>query len=262
VRSPIRGLLTCVARVALSLPTTLHAQAGPPFLTNDPGTPGDANWEINLASMQSVTRGGAVYQVPQIDLNYGVGERIQLTYEIPYEIATGTANPTHTGWGNANPGIKWRFLDQGEGGWQMSVFPQAETGVSSQNAERGLGAAGTRYLLPVEITKNIGAFAFDAEAGYYAAAHAPRVRILGFVVGHDINERLELDAEIYDVRAEHAAPHSTTLDVGGRYKLRPGIIALFMGGRSLDGDGDGQPTFIGYVGIQILLSDNGRRFTR
>jgi hypothetical protein len=53
----------------------------------------------------------------------------------------------------------------------------------------------------------------------------------------------------------------TTLDFGGRYKLRPGIIALFMAGRSINGDSDGQPLFMGYIGIQILLSDYGRRFT-
>ena len=32
----------------LGAPFAVHAQAGPPFLTNDPGTPGNANWEINM----------------------------------------------------------------------------------------------------------------------------------------------------------------------------------------------------------------------
>jgi hypothetical protein len=26
----------------------LHAQGGPPFITDDPGTPGNKHWEINL----------------------------------------------------------------------------------------------------------------------------------------------------------------------------------------------------------------------
>src|ERR1700677_2696263 len=34
-----------------------RAQAGPPFLTNDPGTPGNANWEINVGSMQALAGG-------------------------------------------------------------------------------------------------------------------------------------------------------------------------------------------------------------
>jgi len=26
-----------------------HAEGGPPMITDDPGTPGDGNWEINIA---------------------------------------------------------------------------------------------------------------------------------------------------------------------------------------------------------------------
>jgi len=26
-----------------------HAQGGPPMLTDDPGTPGDGKWEVNIA---------------------------------------------------------------------------------------------------------------------------------------------------------------------------------------------------------------------
>jgi hypothetical protein len=40
------------------------------------------------------------------------------------------------------------------------------------------------------------------------------------------------------------------------------IIALFMAGRSVTGFGDGQPQFIGYVGIQFLLSNYGRTLTQ
>jgi hypothetical protein len=239
-----------------------RAQGGPPFLTNDPGTPGYANWEINVASMQTLSRGVSSYQVPQIDLNFGIGERIQLTYEIPYVIQTSTDRPQASGWGNGYPGVKWRFLDQGEDGWQMSIFPQVETGGSLIAREKGIAEAGPRYLLPLEITKKIGSLNIDFEAGYYVAAHGPKERIFGLAAGRSVTERLELDAELYDDRAEGAAPRAATLDFGGRYKLRPGLIALFMAGRSINGFGTGQPEFMGYIGIQILLSNYGRTFTQ
>ena len=229
------------------------AQAGPPFLTNDPGTPGNANWEINVASMQSLSRGVSSYQVPQIDLNFGVGDRIQLTYEVPYIIQSSTDRTRTSGWGNGYPGVKWRFLDQGEDGWQMSVFPQMETPGSPLAREKGIAEAGPRYLLPVEVTKKFGTLNLDFEAGYYVAVHGPRERIFGLVAGRPVTERLELDAEVYDDRAEGAAPRATTLDLGGRYKLRPDLIALFMAGRSIDGFGEGQPKFMAYLGIQLLL---------
>jgi len=260
LKSPILFAL-CAIALNLHLAGPACGQAGPPFLTNDPGTPGNANWEINLGSMQTIARGMSSYEVPQIDLNFGLGDRIQLTYEIPYTLQSSSSQPSQSGWSNGYPGIKWRFLDQGENGWQMSTFPQVETGASMRARENGIGVAGPRYLLPLEITRKIGSFDGDLEAGYYLAGHGPRERILGFVAGRPVTPRLELDMEIYDDRAYDAAPHSTTLDLGGRYKLGRGLIALFMAGRSVNGLSAGQPEFIGYIGIQILLSNCGRSFS-
>jgi hypothetical protein len=253
------ALSLCMSIVLMHSPRAAQAQAGPPFLTNDPGTPGNANWEINLGSMQSIARGVSSYQVPQIDLNFGIGDRIQLTYEIPYVFEVGNGQPVQTGWSNGYPGVKWRFLDEGDEGWQLSTFPQIETGASQLARQKGIAAPGPRYLVPLEIAKKVGPLDFDFEAGYYVRGHAPKERILGFVAGRPVSKRLELDAEIYDDRA-YDATHSTTLDLGGRYKLGPGLIALFMAGRSLNGFSNLQPEFIGYIGVQFLLSNYGRTF--
>jgi hypothetical protein len=242
----------------LVLAGVARGQAGPPFLTNDPGTPGSADWEINLGSMQTIARGVASYQIPQIDLNFGVGDRIQLTYEVPYVLQSSAGQPLQSGWGNGFPGLKWRFLDEGEDGWQMSTFPQMETAGSELARKKGIAVPGPRYLLPLEVSKKMGPLDVDFEAGYSVAGHGPKERIFGLVVGRPVSERLELDAEIYDDRAYDAGPHATTLDLGGRYKLHRGIIALFMAGRSINGFADGQPQFVGYIGVQILLSNYGR----
>lgn len=260
-RRPAIGVLWAVSAasgVLLTAPRQTQAQAGPPFMTNDPGTPGNGNWEINLAVAPSVTRDGGAYQVPQVDLNYGLGDRIQLTYEAPYVITTSSGEPQRGGWGNAFPGIKWRFLDLGEDGWNASIFPQIETGGSARAQEHGIASPGPRYLLPLEISKEFGPIDLDFEFGRYIPGHGPRERILGLVAGHEITSRLELDFELYDDRAEHALPQETTLDAGGRYKLRPGVYALFMAGRSVSGSSAERPQFFGYFGVQILLSNYGR----
>jgi hypothetical protein len=251
-------LSPCVLALLLLLPALARAQGGPPFLTNDPGTPGDGNWEINLGSMQSVARGGSAYQVPQLDINLGLGDRIQLTYETPYALQAGAGQPLHSGWGNAFSGVKWRFLDQGEQGWQLSTFPQIETGVSAHAQLTGIGIAGPRYLVPLEVARTLGPLQLNVEAGYYIPGHGPKERILGFVAGRPITGRLELDAEIYDDRIYGTVSHATTFDVGGRYQLRPGVIALFLAGRSLNGVAEGEPELFGYLGVQILLSNYGR----
>jgi hypothetical protein len=250
--------LPCLLCAALCAPLTARSQAGPPFLTNDPGTPGNANWEINIASAQTLSKPTAAYQVPQIDLNYGLGERIQLTYEVPYVVQTGDGQPKKTGWSNAFPGIKWRFLDEGEGGWQASVFPQFETSGTASSRQSGIASAGSRLLLPVQITKRVGPLDLDFEAGYYLPKHGVSEHIFGLVAGRSLTDRLDLGLEIYNDHATGAPPNETTLGFGGRYKLAPAFIALFMAGRSVSGTAAGQPEFIGYVGIQILLSHYGR----
>lgn len=252
--------MLCVATVLHC--SAVRAQGGPPYFTNDPGTPGNGNWEINIASMQTITHAAASYQVPQIDLNFGVGDRIQLTYEVPYVLQTNGGKQAQSGWSNAYPGIKWRFLDQGEDGWQLSTFPQVETGASMLAQEKQIASPGPRLLLPLEVAKKLGPIDLDFEAGYYFPKHGPREQILGLVAGHSLTDRFELDTEIYNDRAMGSAPNTTTVDVGGRYKLSRGFIALFMAGRGVGGDPVARPEFVGYIGIQILLSDYGRALAR
>ena len=217
-----------------------------------------------MAAAQTLTHGIDSYQLPQFDLNYGLGERVQLTYEVPYVVDTMPGEPHHSGWSNAYPGVKWRFLDQGEDGWQLSTFPQVETGAAALAQQRGLASPGPRFLLPFEAAKKVGPIDLDVEAGYYFPKQGLRERIIGLVAGHSFGGGLELDAELYDDRAigkdglVDGVPRYTLLDLGGRYKLARGIIALFMAGRSVTGTGGEGPTFTGYFGIQILLKDYGR----
>ncbi len=251
--------ISCAVGLAIAcIPRALHAQAGPPFQTNDPGTPGDGNWEINLAVAPVFTRDTSSYQVPQIDMNFGLGERIQLTLEVPYVIQTGSGVPHASGWSNAFPGIKWRFLDQGEDGWQASIFPQLETRSSVTAERQQIVGPATRVLLPVQVTHKLGPLDLDMEVGVYTQKGGVQEHIVGLVAGRSISERLDLALEVYNDHASGAPPNQTTLDLGGRYKLSEAFIALFMAGRSVSGTANGQPEFFGYFGIQMLLSDYGR----
>lgn len=233
-------------------PALARAQAGPPFLTNDPGTPGNLHWEINVGFSPTIARGVADYQVPQLDINFGLGDRVQLTYEIPYVLQT-SGQPQHGAWSNAFPGVKWRFLDQGEEGWQASIFPQVLTRASASAQRVGIASDAPRLFLPLEVAHKLGPVDLDAEIGYFPARHGQSEQILGFVAGHDFTERLELDIEIYDDRVSGTQRRNTTLDLGGRYHLDEHLIALAMAGHGLNGAANGQIEFIGYFGLQILI---------
>jgi hypothetical protein len=112
-------LLLLAARLA-------HAQGGPPFRTDDPDTPGNRHWEINFGFIGQRNPGAGAYQVPDIDMNYGLGDRIQLKYEIPLALEETVAQPATPGQaavsgtvlggvGGSYPGIKWRFYEHHPG---------------------------------------------------------------------------------------------------------------------------------------------------
>ncbi len=244
--------------VGLMAPLPLRAQGGPPFLTNDAGTPGNGNWEINLGVMPVLRHDQNSYQVPQFDINFGLGDRIQLTYEVPYLIQTNADHSRQSGWGNGFAGVKWRFYQNDKSGWQISTFPQFEIAGPSGSVKNGIADGATRFLLPIEITKTFPKIDLDFEAGYYFAWNSHPERILGFAAGHQFTPKLEIVGEVYNDRAMGALPHDTTFDAGGRYRLGKGFILLIMAGRSFSSDTSGQPNFLSYVGLQILLTDYGK----
>jgi len=51
------------------------------MITDDPGTPGDGKWENNFAIAFEHRPGETAYDVPAIELNYGVGAHIQLSLQ-------------------------------------------------------------------------------------------------------------------------------------------------------------------------------------
>jgi hypothetical protein len=148
---------------ALSLPVA--AQGGPPFITNDPGTPGDGNWEINIMTYSERHPVVRFFNAPLLDLNYGVGNRIQLTYEVPYLVEGTDGGSTRTGPGKSLPGVKWRFYDNDEKKLPISIFPQLEFNNPTSSLQRGLVDYGTRFYLPVEVSKTVGPIEVNPEVG-------------------------------------------------------------------------------------------------
>jgi hypothetical protein len=85
-----------------------RAQGGPPFYPNDPGTPGPFDWEINVAYMPFFHSNQSVSHTPDVDINFGIGDHVQLTYENAWLRVQNPGMPVKFGLGQSNPGVKWR----------------------------------------------------------------------------------------------------------------------------------------------------------
>jgi hypothetical protein len=230
------------------------AQGGPPFYTTDPGTPGPLNWEINVGYMPFLYSDNSVSHTPDVDINFGIGERVQLTYENAWLRVHNPGAATKYGVGQSNPGVKWRFYDAGEDKLQISLFPQLFLNNPNNAVQRGITPNSETLLLPVEFAKKVGPVDINFEPGFEAVRHGPNGWTAGLIVGHDLSERLEVDAEFYSQGTfRNSADAQPVLDVGGRFKLHYPAILLFMAGRSVEPSRPNQAHFVGYFGVQILL---------
>ena len=249
-----------------------HAQGGPPFITDDPGTPGNRQWEINVGFIGNHNPAHASYQLPNIDINYGWGDRIQLMYSPYLAAATDENNTTRTGLGESVFGVKWRYFEHHRAGepksdenmnFSLGTYPQVTLNNPTSVVQRGIVEPGPQYYLPAEFTAKWGPIDFNGEVGRWIGNHnVPDRWGRGLIVGHEFSERLELYGEIYDLQdisRMGTAPkqRELTVDVGGRQTLdRNGHLRLlFMGGRGIQAvtRQNSEPDWTAYVGVQILF---------
>lgn len=254
-KSPNRGaaLQSLILALFLFATGSAFAQGGPPYYTNDPGTPGPLNWEINLGYMPFFYSNQSASHTPDVDINFGVGERIQLTYENAWLRVQNPGAKTQFGMGQSNPGVKWRFYDAGGDGLAISVFPQLFLNNPNDAVRRGITPASQSFLLPFEFSKKFGPIDVDYEIGYQAVHKGPDGWLNGLVLGHEFTKKFEVDMEFYSQCSFHPSECQPTLDFGARYKLHSPVILLFMAGRSLESARSNQAYFLGYFGMQFLL---------
>jgi hypothetical protein len=235
----------------LFVPLLLVAQGGPPLLTDDPGTPGRNNWEINLGCTADRQRGDNDYETPILDLNYGWGDRVQLKYEMPFIYSSTGNGLLLSGPGDSKFGVKIRFFEDNKLDLNISTYPQIEVNNTSNSVRRNLVFQGPLFLLPLEVTKKVGPVDVDAEVGRWFT-QGKGYWISGLAFGHQATKRLEVLAEVYS-DGDPTGERDNTFDFGGRYRLNRNALVLFMAGRSFTPPSSGQSQLIGYFGMQFQL---------
>jgi hypothetical protein len=260
-------LLACVAASSLA-----HAQGGPPFVTDDPGTPGNRQWEINLGCLGNHNPAHSSYQLPDIDINYGWGDRIQLMFSPSLAAATDENNTTRAGLGESLFGVKWRYYEHHRAGepksdanmnFSLGTYPQVTINNPTSAVRRGIVEPGPQYYLPAEFTAKWGPVDFNGEVGRWIGnRNVPSRWGRGLIAGHEFNERTELYGEIYDLQDANRIgttpkQRQLTLDLGGRQTLdhKGHLRLLFLGGRAIQAvtRQNSEPNWIAYVGVQFLF---------
>ncbi len=232
----------------LAFATNCFAQGGPPLIGDDPGTPGNGKWEINVSANYVQTDNATSLDVPYLDINYGLGDHIQINYQGGLLFGKNNGQGWQNGWDDSLIGLKWRFLDQEDRGVDMSIYPQLGFNTTSSFAHVGLNEAGATFYMPMEIARTFGPLELDGEVGFQYYEHDRDQWAGSIIIGYMITEHIELLAESRLVCDYAFRSTDVILDGGGRIDLAEHVQLLIAAGRGLR-NGYDSPHVYAYVGL-------------
>ena len=221
------------------------------MITDDPGTPGNGKWENNLAIAFEHRPNETSIDVPAIDLNYGVGQHIQLTLQTAPVLLKRSGHGLIGGLGGTEAAVKWRFVDEAMGCFDMSMFPRVIFNVVQSSVRRGLAEDGTRFQIPFQIAKTFGRWHADIEVGPLASSAGRNEWLYGIVGGFDVSKSTMLMAELHGTSRMNFTNDALTLNFGLRHEFTETYILIVSMGHELRSP-DQSTALIGYFGMQFV----------
>ena len=267
---PLATLRFCIvfrfslAVVCLAGVEGLQAQGAPPLLTEDPGTPGNGNWEINIAHAHERRAGDVVTASPVVDFNYGWGERAQLKVECAYLDQDLEGGPRLRGFGRILTGLKLRFCEQEHAGVAIATFPQFEFRLpGSASTRRGLVPDENSLVLPLEFQRAFDFATVSFEIGHVSESKSGAGWFHGISVLRQISPRLTLALELRGETDRRFARNCALANACGHWQLTERTGLLFAIGRELHNRHESCAT-VSYVGVQFtptfrLLGSSARQ---
>jgi hypothetical protein len=235
---------------ALAISST--AFAGPPFFTDDPEPVKPDHWEFYLATQNSAFHREHTGTSPHVEINYGAYKDVQLHLITSFSYDE-LDHERHSGYGDTEVGVKWRFLHETDWLPQIGTFPliEAPTG----NRKLGLGNGKPQYLLPLWLQKSFGhdKWTIYGGGGYWInnGKDNKNFEIEGVVLQRKVFERLSLGGEVfYSTPSEKRAAARTALNAGGTFDFTEHHHLLFSAGRDVNGGGR---KFSSYLAFQITF---------
>ena len=234
--------------VILAVPE-LRAQAGPPFQTDDPTPVELGHYEFYIFGTIDGTPAELDPTGPAFEFNWGAIPNIQLHAILPLGAVMPSNNPVYAPGGTGSSafgltdmelGVKYGLIKQTKHRPQIGSFTMFE--IPTGNSTKGLGVGKVWYKLPIWVEKEFGPWSLCGGMGYTVVPQSGYNNYLygGFLVKREINQKLELSAEIFShAREGFAAAQtqaSTMIDAGGYYHFKsPGLQLLFAYGHSIAG---------------------------
>ena len=224
--------------VALLCASACHAQAGPPYLTDDPDPVPLHHFEAYAFALSDGTpTSGTALASPSFEMNWGAAPNLQLHLVIPFVNSFVVGQTVQHGFGDIELGAKYKLFDETPHRPEIGVFPFIE--LPAGDASRGLGVGSTWYRIPVWLKKGFGNWNVYGGGGAVLAG-GYGYENYGFVSGllqRKLSDKLTLGGELFDHGEELAGPagipRSILANFGGFYSFTQHFQILFAAGHSI-----------------------------
>ncbi|MDR3419128.1 MAG: hypothetical protein P4L83_23375 [Nevskia sp.] len=234
------------------------AQAGPPYVTDDPEPVELGHWEVYGftagAHQHSANTSGVL---PGLEVNYGAAPGLQLHAILNYAYDVPSGGSWHSGLGDTELGLKYRFVNPEKDDWypQVGIFPLLE--VPTGDASHGLGTGQTLAFLPVWLQKDWDEWTTYGGGGYWINP-GPGNRnywFFGWLLQRQVTKSLALGVEVFHQTPSVDGGNGVSgFNLGGVFDFTERHHLLFSAGRggqqyAVDGAGITMP-FAYYLAFQ------------
>ena len=234
IKSVCRPLVWAICAVCAF--AVAPANAGPPFITDDPEPVDLGHWEVYGFSAATHIAGDIGGTLGGVEVNYGAAPNLQLHMIAPLSFDDPKGSSFRTGIGDVELGVKYRFITPGKNDWwpQVGIFPLIE--LPTGDAGRGLGAGQTRAFLPVWVQKDFGKWTTYGGGGYWINPGAGNQNywFAGWLLQQQVTDKLAIGGELFhQTAAKIDGKESSGFNIGGVYDFNDHYHLLFSAGRGL-----------------------------
>ena len=226
-----------------------QSPSSPPLATDDPGTPGSHNFEVNLISSCDQISGAKSCE-NGLDAAFGIGEKTQLRISKALIRDSNSTGPAFSGHGQTDIGVKHRFYDQD--GLKLAVYPTFKLDDASRvtNTDGSLAdSEGRSIYLPLIVSKDLGKYTVVTNVGRRLNLdHTENNSVFtSMAVGRAVGQNMRVMAEL----ASEKTGDNRRTDV------RVGFVRIILP----DHSSKYQTSLFGSIGRSIKSTDDGQTHT-
>lgn len=195
-------------------------QAAHPLITEDTGTQGQGNSQIEFTHEHSTLRQGASNQYLSLTsavFSYGIMDSTDVILSLPYlRIGNSSSGAAASGVGDVGLDVKWRFYESGH----LSLALKPGVTFASGDETRGLGTGKQGWGVFLATSYELSSWALHLHLGSFQNHNALNERVhlwhASAAVSHQLGDTLKLivDAGI-DTHTDRSAKSDPVFLIGG-----------------------------------------------